>query len=271
MKNRIKKQSRAKVVKYLIKEYGIDKKTALAIHNYFTEQEKFALIPTDKTFFVEEFEDEYGRNEYIFHTLVGRRANSSLSRVVAHRITKMKKRNTGITVSDNGFVITIASDMKLEKEDIKKLLSTKNFEKDLKRALERTELLRRRFRHVSARSFLILKRYLNRYMSVGRQQMNSHILMGVIKKIDPNFPVLRETYREIMEDSMDIASAKNFLKRIEEESVEIIFLEDRELPSPFAFNLVTMGYSDTVLMEDKKEMIKMLHSKVMEMIESAEI
>ncbi len=219
---------------------------------------------------MEEFEDEQGRNEYIFHTLVGRRANSSLSRVIAHRITKMKKRNTGITVSDNGFVIILASDAKLKKDDIKKLLSTKNFDKDLKKALERTELLRRRFRHVSARSFLILKRYMNRYMSVGRQQMNSHILMGVIKKIDPDFPVLKETYREIMEDCMNIVDAKKLLKTIEKGTVNISFLESRELPSPFAFNLVTMGYSDTVLMEDKKEMIKILHSKVMEMIEGAE-
>ncbi len=270
MKNKINKQSRAKIVRYLMTEYEIDKRTALAIQGYFIEQEKFALIPTNKSMIVEEFENEQGRNEYIFHTLVGRRVNSSLSRVIAHRITKMKKRNTGITVSDNGFVIILASDAKLKKDDIKKLLSAKNFDKDIKKALERTELLRRRFRHVSARSFLILKRYLNRYMSVGRQQMNSHILMGVIKKIDPDFPVLKETYREIMEDCMNIVDAKKLLKTIEKGTVNISFLESRELPSPFAFNLVTMGYSDTVLMEDKKEMIKILHSKVMEMIEGAE-
>lgn len=270
MQDMIDKKGKAKVVSYLMREYKIDKKTALAIYRYFIEQGKFASIPTNKTLVIEEFEDEYGRNDYIFHTLIGRRANSSLSRVVAHRITKKKKRNAGITVSDNGFVITIASDVKLKRKEIQELMRTENFDKDLRKALERTELLRRRFRHVSARSFLILKNYLNRRMSVGRQQMNSHVLLGVIKRIDPDFPVLKETYREIMEDSMDIANAKKFLETIEKGALNISFLEDRELPSPFAFNLVTMGYSDTVLMEDKKEMIKLLHSKVMEMIESAE-
>ncbi len=270
MKRAIKAKKRENVIANIEKDFLVDERTASAIYNYLVEQDKFAEIPTDDTVVIEEFEDEFQRNCYVFHTLIGRKANSAISRTVAHRITKIKKSNAGIAVSDNGFVIYLPQKCNISREETIKLLSVKGFEKDLKKALNRTELLKRRFRHVSARSFLILKRYLNRNMSVGRQQFNSHILLGVIKKIDPNFPVLKETYREIMEDSMDMENAIRFLSRIGSNEIDTVFLEQRSLPSPFAFNLVTLGHSDTVLMEDKKELIKILHTKVMEEIESAQ-
>lgn len=267
MKQMLINSKRDEILDYLRKEYKIDKNTALAIYNYFLEQIRFSRIPTDKEIVVEQFIDDERKHNYIFHTLIGRRANNALARAFAYEITKRKLTNVAITISDNGFVISLPPNKKLFPDEIRRLFNWRELEYSLRKSLENTEMLKRRFRHVATRSFLILRRYMQRRMTVGRQQLNSHILYNVLRRVDPNFPVLREVYREIMEDAMNIEDAKEYLRKVSIGEIKVTVLDKSDVPSPFAFNLVVMGYSDTVLMEDRKEMIRQLHQKVMKVIE----
>lgn len=252
------------VVKYLVKNYKIDEKTAKAIENYFLEQMHFE-VPNHKKIVVEIFEKD-GYKYLVFHTLVGRKANEALSRIFAYRITKKYGLNVRIAITDNGFAIIYPSwKSEIEKEDIKKLFTTKNMIDDLKNALKNTEILKRRFRHVATRSLLILKNYLGHEMSVEKQQRNASILFKVVNEIDPEFPALKETYREIMEDSMDIENAIKYVKKVEKGEIKVKITYN-PLPSPFSFNIVVIGATDVVLMEDRKEMIKEMHREVMELI-----
>ena len=252
------------VVKYLVKNYKIDEKTAKAIENYFLEQIHFE-VPNHKKIVVEIFEKD-GYKYLVFHTLVGRKANEALSRIFAYRITKKYGLNVRIAITDNGFAIMYPSwKREIEEEDIKKLFTTKNMIDDLKNALKNTEILKRRFRHVATRSLLILKNYLGHEMSVEKQQRNASILFKVVNEIDPEFPALKETYREIMEDSMDIENAIKYVKKVEKGEIEVKITYN-PLPSPFSFNIVVIGATDVVLMEDRKEMIKEMHREVMELI-----
>ena len=256
-----------KAIDYLIKKYGIDEKTAMAIISYFEEQSHF-IIPHDRRVVVEIFEKD-GYRYIIFHTLVGRRANDALSRIFAYRITKKFKFNVRLAITDNGFAIIYPWwKYDISDEELKSLFKAKNMEEDLEKALANTEILKRRFRHVATRSLMILKNYLGHEMSVSRQQKNASMLFKVVREIDPEFPALKETYREIMEDSMDIKNAKKYMKKIEEGKIEIRVLRTM-LPSPFSFNIVAIGATDVVLMEDRKELIRELHKEVMQLIKNA--
>lgn len=236
------------------------------IKNYFVEQQHFA-IPHDKKVLVEVCERE-GLRHVIFHTLVGRRVNDALSRIFAYRLTKMKGLNVRVAITDNGFVLMYPSYKKnISDTEIKKLFSTKKMEENLKKALSNTELLKRRFRHTAIRSFMVLRNYLGHKIGVSRQQRHSSILFKIVKDIDPEFPALKETYREIMEDSMDIQHAKEYMKKIEDNKINIEIIRDR-VPSPFSFNLMSVGASDVVLMEDKKKFTREMHKEVMEAIKS---
>ncbi len=255
------------LLRYLIEEYHAERKTAEAIYNYFYEQEMFSEIPTEKTLLVEHFIDDRSRHSYVFHAVVGRRASSAIARVLAYRAGRITGRNVGVVIGDNGFVLTLSEE--ISPHEIASILQTDNFREDLKQAIEKTEILKRRFRHVSVRSLLVLRNYLGREKSVWRQQMDSETLMGIIKKLDPEFPVLREAYREIMEDSMEVDNAMHYLEKIEEGETEFRFV-DLPSPSPFSFNLIALGESDIVLMEDRKAFIQKLHARVLEAIKNAE-
>ncbi|MDK2782551.1 MAG: ATP-dependent helicase Lhr and Lhr-like helicase [Thermococcaceae archaeon] len=255
--------------RFLMKKYQIDEKAAKAILGYFREQEKYSIIPDDEVLLVEEVFDEK-RVKYFFHTLIGRRANEAISRVFAYLISKKKKTNVGMAISDNGFVLILPKEKSLSEEEIKGLFQVEDLRETLKRALDNTELLKRRFRHVANRGLLILRRYMGRKKSLSRQQLNAQTLLRLLKKNYPDFPLLKEVYREIMEDKMDIENAELFLSWVKEGKIKII-IEHNELPSPFAFNLEVIGASDVVLMEDRRELIKQLHSKIMKLIGEKQI
>ncbi|GAB6101920.1 ATP-dependent helicase [Thermococcus atlanticus] len=250
---------------FLMKKYGIDEKAAGAILGYFREQARYSVIPDDETLLVEEVLEE-NRAKYFFHTLIGRRANEALSRAFAYLVSKKKRCNVGIAISDNGFMLILPGNRRLSEEEIKALFQLEDLRETLKRALDNTELLKRRFRHVANRGLLVLRRYMGRKKSLSRQQLNAQTLLRLLKKNHPDFPLLKEVYREIMEDKMDIENAGLFLSWIKEGKIRVV-VERNGLPSPFAFNLEVIGASDVVLMEDRRELIKQLHRKIMAMIE----
>ena len=109
---------------------------------------------------------------------------------------------------------------------------------------------------------MILRSYMGRKKTVGRQQRNSTLLLSSVKKISRDFPILKEARREVLEDLMDIKHAEMVLKKIEKGDIDIteIFTE---IPSPFAFNLISMGYADIMKMEDKQEFLKRMHTMVL--------
>ncbi len=242
------------LIEKLCREYNLDYRSAKAIVNYFYEQKEFSEIPTDRKLVVEVFRD--GKNYcYVFHTLIGRRANDAISRVFAYRIGKSKGVNVGISLTDNCFILKTS--VKLKEDEIKDLFKIEGFIDDLKSSLDKTELLRRRFRHVAVRSFMILKNYLGREKSIYRQQLSADNLLKLLKKKYPDFPVLKETYREIIEDYMDIGNALDYLKRIDK--IEVV---ERPMVSPFALNAYLIGREDIVLMADRREVLRKLHEMI---------
>lgn len=242
------------LIEKLCREYNLDYRSAKAIVNYFYEQKEFSEIPTDRKLVVEIFRD--GKNYcYVFHTLIGRRANDAISRVFAYRIGKSKGVNVGISLTDNCFILKTS--VKLKEDEIKDLFKIEGFIDDLKSSLDKTELLRRRFRHVAVRSFMILKNYLGKEKSIYRQQLSADNLLKLLKKKYPDFPVLKETYREIIEDYMDIENALDYLKRIDK--IEVV---ERPMVSPFALNAYLIGREDIVLMADRREVLRKLHEMI---------
>ena len=137
-------------------------------------------------------------------------------------------------------------------------LKPENLEEVLKEAIERTDVLARRFRHCATRSLMILRSYKGRTKTVGKQQMKSHFVLAAVRKISLEFPILREARREVLEDLMDIENAKLVLTWIKEGRIKLK-VRETELPSPFALGIIMQGQSDMIRIEDKQAFLKRMH------------
>jgi len=125
--------------------------------------------------------------------------------------------------------------------------------------------MKRRFRHCAARSFMVLRNYKGQKISVNKQQFNAQSLLTAVEEMNPSFPILKETYREILEDVMDLPRAKEILKEIEKGAIKYKIIKTR-VPSPFSHLMLTFGEADIVMMKDRRKRIKELHNQVLKLI-----
>jgi len=252
------KKTKQEILKFIHTYLYLDKNAAKAIYSYFHDQFLFAGIPNEKKLLVEYFTDEQNKRFAIFHSLYGRRVNDALSRVFAYLLGRLVHKDVEITMNDNGFILSCE---KLPVQQAFNLLKKNEVRNLASLALEKSQVMSRRFRHCATRALMILRNYKGRKKSVGRQQMSSRLLLLAVKRISNDFPILKEARREILQELMDIAATEQVVDWINSGKVKLVE-HNSEVPSPFAFNLFAWGHADILKMEGRLQFIKRMHEKV---------
>jgi len=254
-------QNESEAIKAISQEFDVDEGSARSVYSYFKEQDAVAgFIPDDKKLAVEEYIDPSGNQKLVFHFPFGRRVNDALSRAYAHRLTGMLGANVSVTISDDSFMLGCPRMFDLDQ--LPGLIKATELETVLRKSLKDSEIFKLRFRHTAARSFMILRNYMGRPISVNRQQVRSTYLLEALGGMD-NVPVIEETYREVMEDDMDIKNAKYVLDLLDSGEMQLNLIRYSGTPSPFAHSAILSGFSDIVLMEDRSALLRELHRKVL--------
>lgn len=252
-------KSKEEITNWIRSYLYVDEHGVNAIYNYFFEQYKFSNIPHKNKILLEHFKD--GNKKYVFvHSLYGRRVNDVLARATAYVNGRITGRDVEIGINDNGFYLK--STQPMQPQRALKLLKEEDLYRLMEIALEKSEVLKRRFRHCAARALMILRQYKGQSKSVGRQQISSQLILSAVQRLPEEFPILKETRREILEDLMDIAHAKEVLRQLQNNEIEIVETHT-DLPSPFAFNLVLQGYVDILKIEDRIEFVRRMHKLVL--------
>jgi len=251
---------RPEVEEWLMKEYHCDAGSARSITSYFREQMVISQdMPTDKNLILEGYRDVRGNFSIIFHFCFGRRVNDALSRAYAFALTKKEGINVSVSLSDDNFMLTLPKEVPLE--SVVGLVTPANLEELIRTSVRHTELFKQRFRHAAMRSFMILRNYKGREIPVSRQLYHSSRILELLD--DEKFPVMAETYNEILRDAMDLEGALEVVEGIKSGKMKVLRLGPTDVPSPFAHNIVLMGISDIVLMEDRSALLRELHRKVL--------
>ena len=261
---------------YIHEHLYVDEMAAESLFRYFKEQAGFSEIPHVDKILVEYYQEELQPDRWkspvktwvIFHTLYGRRVNDALSRALAWLIARREDKDVEIGITDHGFYLAHEGSVRVMSAF--ELLKERELRNVLSDALSNSEILKRRFRHCATRSLMILKNYKGHRKSVGKQAVKAMILKSAVEALDERFPVLREAYREVMEDSMDVGNAEAVLKRIKDGDIEIVGRISPH-PSPFAFHIVMAGRSDLIKIEDRQEFLQRMYREVMgEMLDEYE-
>ncbi len=259
-------ETEEQIIKFINDYLYVDENAAHSIYRYFYEQYHFSNIPSSQKIVIETYADR-GRTYVIFHTLYGRRVNDCLSRALAYVIGRSQHRDVEMGITDNGFYLSAEKNFTAARA--LDLLKSEDFHGILEAAIEKSEVLSRRFRHCATRSLMILRQYLGQKKNTGRMQVGSKILFNAVKRIDHNFPILKEARREVMEDLMDCQHAQEIIDQLKQGLIEIAE-KYTEIPSPFAFGLISEGYSDVIKIEDRQEFLRRMHQQVLAKISLTE-
>jgi ATP-dependent Lhr-like helicase len=262
------------MISWLMEEYPVDRAAAKAIASYFEAMDGFLKLlgvverPSRRTVLVERYVSQEGKLYVIFHAMFGRRVNDALSRAYAYMASRRLGSNVLVIPGDSGFAVVLPRRAAGGAEWLPDALGPDDLRDTLIEAVKHTEMATMRFRHCATRSLMILRSYRGRETSISRRQANSQVLRRLAERIE-GFPVLRETYREILEDVMDVGNAESVLRDLRSGERRFVLMPEYDVPSPFSHGLIVSGYEDVVLMEDRKKLLEALHDSVMRKLEEA--
>jgi ATP-dependent Lhr-like helicase len=259
-------------VRAWLREFPLDENSVRAVARTFDQQVRYLGregVATDERLVVEEELDrtEYRRRFYV-HSEYGRKFNDGLSRLVAYRCANRADANVQVAVADNGFSVSMPLNRKVDVADAIESIDPVDVRADLRAALSGTDLLKRYFRINATRALMILKRYKGYEKSAAQQQVSSEMLLSFAEDLE-GFAVMDETYREILEDKLNVAGIEEVLGRVQAGEVEVAS-HGVDTPSPRAFGLATLMASDTVLAEDESAVLQSFHERVQEEIGDGE-
>ena len=256
-------------VREWLREFPADENAVRAITRLFDEQRRYAgteSVATDDRFVVEEVldRDRYRRQFYV-HSTYGRRFNDGLSRLVAARCARRSNANVQVAVADNGFSLSMPLNRKVDVGAVLRDLDPGAVRAELRDSLDGTDLLQRYFRINATRALVILKRYKGYEKSAAEQQVSAEMLLSFAEELD-EFAVIDETYREIVEDKLNVAAIEEQLTALRRGDVDVVTRE-LDSPTPRAFGLATLLASDVVLADDESAVLQEFHERVLESID----
>jgi ATP-dependent Lhr-like helicase len=234
---------------------GIAAGDAAAVARYVAAQEALSAIPSPSELLVERWMDPE-EPKVMIHCVtspIGRRANEALARAVAWRAGRS---NAGLTVDDQAFALRLPVRASWTGDDLARLFDPAGLAEDVRAAVARGDLWGRRFRQVGATGLMLVKNYMGRSRFVGGMQHNARRIWQVLERERPDFPLVRETYRTVLEDDLDVPGAARWLARVA--GGGRYTLRDLATAPPFAFRLLAAGTTDSMLLEERDAFLRRL-------------
>ncbi|HYI74723.1 MAG TPA: DEAD/DEAH box helicase, partial [Gaiellaceae bacterium] len=195
--------SDAKAIERAEGEYGLDALAARNLVTFLREQEAATgVVPSDRTVVVERFRDEIGDWRVCILTPFGGRVHAPWSMVLRARLRESLDLDVQSIWSDDGIALHFPdadsppplADLLLEPDEIEDLLLGE---------LAQSALYGSRFRENAARALLIPRRRPGQRTPLWQQRLKAQSLLQVARRY-PQFPIVLETYREVLQDVFDL-------------------------------------------------------------------
>lgn len=235
-------------------EYNLSPANARALAAHFALQAAVSAIPTAEFFLVEQVAQR-GLVHTFFHTLIGRSANDALSRIVAQRVHELRGGNALTTIDDYGFMLTLQPFQALTPDEWRPLFRRADAETALRAALERSNLVKWQFRGVAQTGLMVPRRVLGRERGARSLQWSSEIIFEVLRRHEPDHPLLREAYAEATLRFLDLPGALAFLDAAARRPWR---WHAPPRISPFAFGLFVSRIRETMTLEDPETTVERL-------------
>ncbi|PTX94309.1 DEAD/DEAH box helicase [Opitutus sp. ER46] len=243
---------------WLQSEYALSAANARALVEHFALQARVSAIPTAATFLIERY-DHRGLIHYFFHALIGRSANDAVSRIIAQRVQETKGGNALVTIDDYGFLLTLKPFQAMTPDEWRSLFRREDAESALRTALAESSLVKWQFRGVAQTGLMVPRRVRGQERGARALQWSSEIIFEVLRRHEPDHPLLVEAYAEATLRFLDLPRALAFLEKVAD-----LRWDFRTLPrvSPFSFGIYVSRIRETMTLEDPETTIERLYHEM---------
>jgi ATP-dependent Lhr-like helicase len=198
------------------------------------ERETTGVLPTDKTIVVQRFRDEIGDWRVVLLSPFGSRVHAPWALAVRHRF-RDQGGSVDVIWSDDGILFRFPdtdtppdlSSIYIDPLDVEEILLGEVADSALFTSI---------FREAAARALLLPRRRPGSRTPLWLQRRKAANLLDATRDFG-SFPIMLETYREVLQDHFDLPSLVEVLTDIQKRQVRVAEV-DVDRPSPFARSLM---------------------------------
>ncbi len=243
---------------------GVDFVAAALVVDYLAtgRAELGGVMPSQDDIVFERFFDETGGMQLIVHAPLGAGINRALGLGLRKKFCLTFDFELQAAASNDAVLLSLGPQHSFPLEDVPAFLRSRNVQDAVSQAVLRSPMFTARWRWNLNRSLAVLRRKGGRINPFNIQRMESDDLMAAVfpslaacqdnapaGPVDiPDHPLVRETMSDCLGEAMDIEGLKALLRRFEEGTVRLHFVETVE-PSVLAHEILG-GAPYTYLDED---------------------
>ncbi len=214
----------------------LDERAARNLRAYLDDQaEATGVVPSDRTIVVERFRDEIGDWRVCVLSPFGGRVHAPWALALEQRLGAALGIEVEAMWADDGITFRLPDSDTAPPVDLIAIPPDELDDLLLDRVAQ-SPLFASRFRENAARALLIPRRRPGTRTPLWQQRLKAHDLQQVAIKYG-SFPVLLETYREVLSDVFEVPALKTLLEAIGRGQVRMLEVESAQ-PSPFASALL---------------------------------
>lgn len=194
-----------------------------AIEPILQAQRRLSNLPHEDEVLVELARTRDGDHMFVF-PFEGRALHEALGAVLALRLAKRTKATFSISTNDYGLELLSAEEFHFMPALDRDLISTDNVEEDLKEALNLTQMARQKFRDIARIAGLVHPGHPSARKDAKQLQASAGLLYDVLRRYEPNHPLIQQAERQAMADLVDgerlkktlvwLADAKRIINRV---------------------------------------------------------
>jgi len=231
-------RGRAAVIERLREHHDLDEFAAENLVAYLEdEREAAGALPTDKRLVVQRFRDELGDWRLVLLTPFGGRVHAPWSLAIEARLNDRLAGEVRTIWSDDGIAIRLPDGDDVVRPAEEALFPDPDEVEDIVVGqLASSALFASRFRENAARALLLPRRRPGTRTPLWQQRQRAADLLAVASRYG-SFPILVETYREVLSDVFDLPALRDILGGVARREIAIHSVETPRA-SPFASSLL---------------------------------
>jgi len=220
----------------LMREHDLDELAARNLLEFLREQQDATrVLPSDTTVVIERFRDEIGDWRLCVLTPFGGRVHAAWALALSARIRDELGLEADAIWSDDGIIVHLPDADEPPGADLV-LIEPDELEDRVVAELGSSALFGARFRENAGRALLIPRAYPGRRTPLWQQRLKSQTLLEVARRY-AQFPVILETYRECLQDVLDLPGLTDLLTKLHRRELSLVEVET-PTASPFASSLL---------------------------------
>ncbi len=217
----------------LAAEYGADRALIDALVEWIARQRAATgVVPDDRTLVIEQHRDETGARRVVVHAPFGVRVTAPLGLALAQRLREQLSLEVLPMALNEGLMLRMPEASRDLATPSLLRIGSDEAERRLVEEIGASALFGARFRMNAARALVLARSTPGRRIPLWLQRLKAKDLLAAVRA-EPSFPILLETYRDVLEDAFDLPSLRQLLSEVAQgtRAVHVVSLDK---PSPFS-------------------------------------